>query len=107
MSTATQNIERAKGAKVERRWLTAEVRALLKLYSGDLVLQVLLDEENERKAAMYDELLAALKPFAHLADVADVDFPRGYDVAYVNRDHMRAAQAAVKRAVESAPGKHI
>lgn len=47
--TAKQNIERAKGAAAERRWLAAEVRALLKLYSGDVVLEVLLDKIKERE----------------------------------------------------------
>jgi hypothetical protein len=52
MSTALQNIERAKGAKAERRWIAAEIRALLNLYGGgDLVLRMLLDKIKERERA--------------------------------------------------------
>lgn len=48
MATALQNIERAKGAAAERKAIAAEVRALLKLYKGDLVLKLLLDTIKER-----------------------------------------------------------
>ena len=33
-----------------RQWMMAEVRAIIKLYKGDLVLQVLLDKLKERDA---------------------------------------------------------
>lgn len=48
MPTALQNIEREKGAKRERKEIAAEVRALLKLYPRDVVLQVLLEKIKER-----------------------------------------------------------
>lgn len=56
MPTALQNIERAKGAAEERRWLAAEVRELIKLYKGDLVLQVLLDKIRERNKSERENL---------------------------------------------------
>ena len=48
MSSAKQNIERAKGAKAERRWLAAQIRALIKLYGKDLMLSLLLADIKER-----------------------------------------------------------
>ena len=52
MSTAIQNIERAKGASAERRVIMADIRRILKLYGGkDVVLQNLLDTIQEREEA--------------------------------------------------------
>ena len=51
MSTAKQNVERAKGAAEERRWMAAKIRELLRLYGKDLVLRALLDEIKERSTA--------------------------------------------------------
>ena len=49
MSTAKQNIERAKGAAAERRWLRAEIKAIIKLYGGkDVVLETVLQKLAER-----------------------------------------------------------
>ena len=52
MSTAIQNIERAKGASAERRVIMADIRRILKLYGGkDVVLQNLLDTIQKRENA--------------------------------------------------------
>ena len=49
MSTAIQNIERAKGAAAERRAILAEIRSILKLYGKDAILQILIDKIKERE----------------------------------------------------------
>ena len=47
--TAKQEIERAKGAAAERRWLMARIREINKVYGGkDVILGVLLDELKAR-----------------------------------------------------------
>ena len=48
MSTAKQNIERARGAAAELRWMAASIRSLLKLYGSDTILRLLLQEVTTR-----------------------------------------------------------
>ena len=48
VTTALQNIERAKGAAAERKAIAAIVRNYLRLYKADLILKNLLREIEER-----------------------------------------------------------
>lgn len=48
MSTALQNIERAKGAATERKAILAIIRRILKFYGKDLILSLAIDDIERR-----------------------------------------------------------
>ncbi len=51
MASAIQNIERATGARQERRWIMRRLREIIKVYGGDLILEGLLEEIKQRDEA--------------------------------------------------------
>lgn len=55
--TAKQNIERAKGAMIERKWLMGRIREINRLYGGkDNILNVLIQELKDRQVSAEKEL---------------------------------------------------